>query len=69
MTTVNVDSEKAAAERSALLALAREEDVAAQKKDARCLLCCGHGAVSVLHGNKLALQGEVLRYHHGLPHR
>ncbi len=69
MTTVNVDSEKAAAERAALLAIARELDAEAQQGGDRCLVCCGHGAVSTLQGSKLALQGEVLKYNHGLPHR
>lgn len=69
MTTVNVDSERASAERTALLAIAREEDDAAQKQGGRCLVCCGHGAVSVVHGHKLARHGESRTYSHGLPRR
>jgi glyoxylase-like metal-dependent hydrolase (beta-lactamase superfamily II) len=68
MTTVNVDSERASAERKALLAIAHEIDAAAEREGGRCLVCCGHGAVSVLHGGKLVPRGEILRYSHGLPH-
>lgn len=54
MTPVNVDSAKAQGEREALLAIASEID--------DCLICGGHGAVSVLSVDKLEVYGEVERY-------
>jgi glyoxylase-like metal-dependent hydrolase (beta-lactamase superfamily II) len=54
MTTVNVDSQKAALERKGLLALA--------KGTGHCLICCGHGAVSVLEDGRLAQWGGTERY-------
>jgi glyoxylase-like metal-dependent hydrolase (beta-lactamase superfamily II) len=54
MTSVNVDSVKAQREREALLAIASEID--------DCLICGGHGAVSVVSGDKLRAYGDVERY-------
>jgi glyoxylase-like metal-dependent hydrolase (beta-lactamase superfamily II) len=62
MTTVNVDSEKASAERKALQALAKELDNEAKTKGGRCLVCCGHGAVSVQNDGKLVTCGETRMY-------
>jgi glyoxylase-like metal-dependent hydrolase (beta-lactamase superfamily II) len=67
MTTVNVDSDKASKERIALMAIAEEMDREAARSGTRCLVCCGHGAVSVLDGRKLSAFGEVRRYRHDLP--
>jgi len=64
VTSVNVDSEKAKQERTALLELAQETDrELAKKGHQRCLICGGHGAVSVLDQGKLLTFGEIQRYH------
>jgi glyoxylase-like metal-dependent hydrolase (beta-lactamase superfamily II) len=63
VTSVNVDSERAKQERTALLELAKETDKALIKTGRRCLICGGHGAVSVLEGGKLVAYGEIMRYH------
>jgi glyoxylase-like metal-dependent hydrolase (beta-lactamase superfamily II)/ACT domain-containing protein len=62
VTSVNVDSGLAKKERRALLDLAQETDAALAPTGRRCLLCGGHGAVSVLEGNKLIAQGTIERY-------
>jgi glyoxylase-like metal-dependent hydrolase (beta-lactamase superfamily II) len=62
VTSVNVDSELAKKERRALLDLAQEADAALVPAGRRCLFCGGHGAVSVLEGNKLIVQGNIERY-------
>jgi hypothetical protein len=60
--SVNVDSDHAKAERAALLALARETDTALAGSGRRCLICCGHGEVSVLENGKLVSAGSVEKY-------
>jgi len=62
VTSVNVDSGTAREERHALLdiAAAVDRDLAARGK--RCLICGGHGAVSVLQNGKLQVFGEVEHY-------
>jgi glyoxylase-like metal-dependent hydrolase (beta-lactamase superfamily II) len=62
VTSVNVDSEYAKKERLALLALAQETDAALADKGKRCLICGGHGAVSVLENGKLVPAGTIERY-------
>ncbi len=62
VTSVNVDSGRASRERKALLALAHETDESLKKSGGRCLICCGHGAVSVLESGKLAVAGTVEQY-------
>jgi glyoxylase-like metal-dependent hydrolase (beta-lactamase superfamily II)/ACT domain-containing protein len=62
VTSVNVDSEYARAERKALLELAGETDKALEETGKRCLICGGHGAVSVLEGGKLVPSGHIERY-------
>jgi glyoxylase-like metal-dependent hydrolase (beta-lactamase superfamily II) len=62
VTSVNVDSELAKKERRALLDLVQETDAVLAPTGRRCLLCGGHGAVSVLDGNKLIAQGTIERY-------
>jgi len=62
MTSVNVDSEKARLERRALLDLAAEVDEDMSARGGRCLLCCGHGAVSILSGDGMETYGRVERY-------
>ena len=52
VTSVNVDSELATKERRALLELARDTDEYLKKAGKRCLVCGGHGAVSVVENGK-----------------
>jgi hypothetical protein len=65
VTSVNVDSELAKKERKALLDLALETDANLGAAGRRCLVCGGHGAVSVLEGGRLTAHGTIKRY---LPH-
>jgi glyoxylase-like metal-dependent hydrolase (beta-lactamase superfamily II)/ACT domain-containing protein len=62
VTSVNVDSDLAKKERRALLDLAQETDAALVPSGRRCLLCGGHGAVSVLEGTRLMAHGTIERY-------
>jgi len=62
VTSVNVDSERATKERRALLELAKETDEYLKKSGKRCLICGGHGAVSVLENGKLAVAGTIEQY-------
>jgi glyoxylase-like metal-dependent hydrolase (beta-lactamase superfamily II) len=62
VTSVNVDSYLAKKERKALLELAAETDSALKETGGRCLICGGHGAVSVLDGTTLVSHGEIIRY-------
>ena len=59
MTSVNVDSEIAAKEREALLKIAEEADRALRSSGKRCLICGGHGAVSVLEDGNLKTFGSI----------
>jgi glyoxylase-like metal-dependent hydrolase (beta-lactamase superfamily II) len=65
VTSVNVDSERATKERRALLELAKETDEYLKKSKKRCLICGGHGAVSVLENGKLVAAGQIERYEPG----
>lgn len=65
VTSVNVDSDRAKQERIALLALADETDRALAPSGRRCLICCGHGAVSVLENGKLSACGTIEEYRAG----
>jgi glyoxylase-like metal-dependent hydrolase (beta-lactamase superfamily II) len=62
VTSVNVDSEYAKQERLALLALAQETDAALAGTGRRCLVCGGHGAVSVVEKGKLVPAGMIERF-------
>jgi glyoxylase-like metal-dependent hydrolase (beta-lactamase superfamily II)/ACT domain-containing protein len=62
VTSVNVDSGRASLERKGLLALAQETDAALAGTGKRCLICGGHGAVSVLENGKLAVAGTIEQY-------
>ncbi len=62
VTSVNVDSDLARKERKALLEIAFETDKALLTTGKRCLICGGHGAVSVLEENKLISYGAIERY-------
>src|SRR5512137_1468563 len=62
VTSVNVDSDLAKKERKALLDLALETDANPVEAGRRCLVCGGHGAVSVLEGGRLTAHGTIERY-------
>jgi glyoxylase-like metal-dependent hydrolase (beta-lactamase superfamily II) len=62
VTSVNVNSELAKQERTTLLALAEETDRALAGTGRRCLICGGHGAVSVLENGKLTPLGDIEHY-------
>lgn len=53
MTSVNVDSKLAREERNALLSLISDINEKLLEKNKKCLICCGHGSISVLEGGKL----------------
>ncbi|NLE03283.1 MAG: MBL fold metallo-hydrolase, partial [Crenarchaeota archaeon] len=66
MTTVNVDPEIAKKERTALLNIAKTIDVKMEKQGKRCLICSGHGAVSIIDDkNKLTIFGKVSHFTNG----
>jgi glyoxylase-like metal-dependent hydrolase (beta-lactamase superfamily II) len=62
VTSVNVDSDLAKKERTALLEIAGRTDRALAAKGKRCFICGGHGAVSVLDNGKLNAHGSIERY-------
>ncbi|MDD1671045.1 MAG: MBL fold metallo-hydrolase, partial [Methanomicrobiales archaeon] len=62
ITSVNVDRELARQEREGLLSLAASWDESLGPAGRRCLICGGHGPVSVLEGGTLVTFGEVERY-------
>ncbi len=62
VTSVNVDSDLAKKERYALFALVAERDSHLSNDGRKCLICGGHGAVSVLQGNKLEVIGDIQHY-------
>ena len=66
VTSVNVDSDLAKKERMALLEIAYQTDLKLAPKGKRCLICGGHGAVSVLENDRLITYGNIERY---LPHQ
>jgi len=66
VTSVNVDSDRAKQERIALMSLAEETDRALAPLNRRCLICGGHGAVSVVENGKLAVFGDLEEYRAGI---
>jgi glyoxylase-like metal-dependent hydrolase (beta-lactamase superfamily II) len=60
--SVNADSTRAKEERSALIGIAQEIDRRLSKGGRRCLVCGGHGPVSVLDGDVLVPCGGIVRY-------
>ncbi|MDY9927382.1 MBL fold metallo-hydrolase [Methanosarcina sp.] len=62
MTSVNVDSSLAREERNALISLILELDNELVKKGKKCLVCCGHGSVSLLENGKLVEHSNPERY-------
>jgi len=65
MTSVNVDSKLAREERNSLLSLIMDLDVKLAEKGKKCLICCGHGSVSVLKEGKLVECSNSQRYNAG----
>jgi len=61
MTSVNVDSSKASKERKTLLRLIEAEE-SARTDGRKCLVCGGHGAISVLNEGKLEQHSPVRRW-------
>lgn len=62
MTSVNVDSKLAREERNALLSLISEINGKLAEKGKKCLICCGHGSISVLENGKLVEYSSSERY-------
>jgi len=62
MTSVNVDSKLAREERNSLLSLISELDEKLASRGKRCLICCGHGSISVLEDGKLVEYASSERY-------
>lgn len=62
VTSVNVDSDRANEERDALLALVAETDARLAPSGRRCIVACGHGAVSAIEDGRLAALGDVTPY-------
>lgn len=62
VTSVNVDSGVAKEERRRLLDLARNSSGSYEGGRSSCLICCGHGPVSVLSGNELVPFGDIRHY-------
>ncbi len=62
VASVNVNNEVAKKERGALLELAAATDAKLKESGKRCIICGGHGAVSVLEGKKPVTYGTVEHY-------
>jgi glyoxylase-like metal-dependent hydrolase (beta-lactamase superfamily II) len=62
VTSVNVDSGSARTERKGLIELAEVTGATLTGSGRRCLICGGHGAVSVLEAGKLVATGVIKRY-------
>lgn len=68
MTSVNVDSKLAREERKALISLISEIDDKLAGKNRKCLICCGHGSISVMEDGKLVEYTGSERYVAGQKH-
>ncbi|MDG6256579.1 MAG: MBL fold metallo-hydrolase [Methanomicrobiaceae archaeon] len=64
ITSVNVDSDRARKERKALAELAAVTKSSIPGSGGRCIVCGGHGAVSVMKEDGLAPAAECMRYTH-----
>lgn len=62
MTSVNVDSKLAREERKTLFSLISEIDEKLAGKGRKCLICCGHGSISVMEEGKLVEYTGSERY-------
>ncbi|HOT03143.1 MAG TPA: MBL fold metallo-hydrolase [Methanolinea sp.] len=60
VTSVNVDSERAKEERKAILEIVRETSGQFYGQREKCLVCGGHGPVSILEGRSLLPFGKVV---------
>jgi glyoxylase-like metal-dependent hydrolase (beta-lactamase superfamily II)/ACT domain-containing protein len=69
VTSVNVDSDCARQERKALLKLIQDLDEELAPTGRRCLVACGHGAISILEDGRLEAFGPVERYRAKGPER
>lgn len=68
VTSVNVDKKRTRMEREALFRVAEEIDEEMKRKGGRCLICCGHGALSRLRGYcSLESIGGIMHYTHDRP--
>ncbi|MCX6698676.1 MAG: MBL fold metallo-hydrolase [Methanomicrobiales archaeon] len=63
VTSVNVDSDIARRERTALFEIIGKTNQQLEKKGKVCLVCGGHGPVSILLGGKLVPYGTIEKYH------
>lgn len=63
VTSVNVDSEIAKRERKSLFEIISNTNQQPGKKGKTCLVCAGHGPVSILKGGKLVPYGTIEKYH------
>ncbi len=59
MTSVNVHGKMAQKERKALIELASKINEEISIKNKKCLVCSGHGAISLLSGDKLETYGQL----------
>ena len=66
VTSVNVDSSLVKEERTELLAIAKNLDDILYRTGRRCIICGGHGPVSVLHRSGLSPYGSVEHYTHNI---
>jgi len=62
ITSVNVDRDRARKEREELLSLAASLGAGSRPGGRPCLICGGHGPVSIVQGESLITYGEVERY-------
>ncbi len=62
ITSVNVDRDLARKERDELLSLAASWEEGSRTRGRPCLLCSGHGPVSVIKGDSLITYGEIECY-------
>ena len=62
VTSVNVDSDNAKKERKELLELVQNTDAYLSPSGKQCLICGGHGAVSILKEGTLVVSGVIERY-------
>ncbi len=62
MTSVNVNGKMAKKERNGLLGLIDELNDNLSIEDKKCLICGGHGAVSILSGDILEIYGQTDNY-------
>lgn len=62
MTSVNVDGHIATKERGALIELVSELNKQLSDENKNCIICGGHGTISILSGDKLETFGDIKSY-------